>query len=77
VHRRPAPHRILTSVKAYAELIEFIVFRLMLLTFFLWGVIRLLGVDLGFELGEHKAKMVQSVSHAEDVPSDDPGHGRH
>ncbi len=76
--RHLAPHRILTRVKAYAELIEFIVFRLMLLAFFIWGVLRLLGMDFGFSVGEHKAKMVESVSHAsEDVPGDDPGHGRH
>jgi len=77
VSRRLGPHRILSRVKLYAELIEFIVFRLMLLVFFLWGVIRLLGLDFGFPVGEHKAKMIQSISHgSEDVPGDDTGHRR-
>lgn len=76
--RHSTSQRLLGRVKVYAELIEFIVFRLMLLIFFLWGVLRLVGVDLGFSVGEQKAKMIQSVSHgSEDVPRDDAGYGRH
>jgi len=37
-------------------LIEFVVFRLMLLAFFLWGILRLLGMDFGFTPGEYGRK---------------------
>ena len=74
--RHSSPHQLLTRVRVYSELIEFVVFRTMLLIFFLWGVLRLLGMDFGFSLGEQKANMIHSVSH-EDVPGNDTGYGRH
>lgn len=49
-----------------------------MLGFSFYGMYKFAGQEFSkFDVGEHKANMIESSSHAEDVPRDDTGHERH
>lgn len=57
---------------------KFVMFELLMLGFSFYGMYKFAEQEFANFLGEHKANMIESVSHAsEDVPGDDTGHERH